>query len=202
MKLKRYIISLLFFSIIVLSLAACGKETNSNSNSKDDKGTRKNPYTLEDTITITCYAWDGNRILGGTPIGTNTFEISNIRIENGELSGYNGNEKNVSVLVFDKKCIETCYEDGINWLATGNTHLDTFYDSNMQSIDFSDITEEYTGKEMSEVVYFEGTTYTEAYAMCKIESGEVQTNDDTYSLVRILSYDKNLDEQYVYIKLD
>ena len=198
MKLKRYIISLLFFSIIVLSLAACGKETTSNSNSKDDKGTRKNPYTLEDTITITCYTMDDE----GEPSGTNTFEISNIRIEDGEVSGYRGNTENVRVLVFDKKCIETCYEDGINWLSFGNTYLDTFYDSNMQSIDFADITEAYTGKYIDEVVYFEGTTYTEAYAMCKIESGEVEKNDDTYSLARISFYDENLDEKYVYIKLD
>ena len=51
-------------------------------------------------------------------------------------------------------------------------------------------------------MYFEGTTYTEAYAMCKIESGEVEKNDDTYSLARISFYDENLDEKYVYIKLD
>ena len=73
-----------------------------------NKGTKENPYTIEDTITISCYAWDGNRILDGTVIGSNTFELSNFRIENGTLSSYN-NAEDIKVIVFDKKCIETYY---------------------------------------------------------------------------------------------
>lgn len=166
-----------------------------------NKGTKDNPYTMEDTITITCYAWDGNRILGGTVIGSNTFELSNFRIESGKLSSYN-NAENVKVLVFDKKCIETCYENGIDWLSTGNIFIDNFFNDNMQTIDFTNITEEYTDKERPNVIYFKDTTYTEAYAMCKIDNMEIINSNEIYSLMRITYYDKNLDEQYVYIKID
>lgn len=166
-----------------------------------NKGTKENPYTIEDTITISCYAWDGNRILDGTVIGSNTFELSNFRIENGTLSSYN-NAEDIKVIVFDKKCIETCYENGLNWLSTGNIFIDNFFNDNMQTIDFTNVTEEYTNKERPNVVYFEGTTYTEAYAMCKIDNKEIINSNETYSFMRITYYDKNLDEQYVYIKID
>ena len=168
---------------------------------EENKGTKDNPYTMEDTITISCYAWDGNRILGGTVIGSNTFELSNFRIESGKLSSYN-NAENVKVLVFDKKCIETCYENGIDWLSTGNIFIDNFFNDNMQTIDFTNITEEYTNKERPNVVYFKDTTYTEAYAMCKIDNMEIINSNEIYSLMRITYYDENLDEQYVYIKID
>jgi hypothetical protein len=127
--------------------------------------------------------------------------LSNFRIEVGNLSTYD-NAEDVEVLVFDKKCIETCYEDGIGWLSTGDIYVDNFFNNNMQTIDFTNITEEYTNIDETKVVYFEGTTYTEAYAMCKIDNGEIINNSETYSFMRILYYDKNLDEQYVYIKLD
>ena len=166
-----------------------------------NKGTKDNPYTIEDTITITCYAWDGNRILGGTVIGSNTFKLNNFRIESGKLSSYN-NAENVKVLVFDKKCIETCYENGIDWLSTGNIFIDNFFNDNMQTIDFTNITEEYTNKERPNVVYFKDTTYTEAYAMCKIDNMKIINSNEIYSLMRITYYDENLDEQYVYIKID
>lgn len=179
-------------------------EENTQETQKEqegNKGTKDNPYTMEDTITITCYAWDGNRILGGTVIGSNTFELSNFRIESGKLSSYN-NAENVKVLVFDKKCIETCYEDGIDWLSTGNIFIDNFFNNNMQTIDFTNITEEYTNKKRPNVVYFKDTTYTEAYAMCKIDNMEIINNNEIYSLMRITYYDENLNEQYVYIKID
>ncbi|EOS39416.1 hypothetical protein C808_01837 [Lachnospiraceae bacterium M18-1] len=179
------------------------EENNKTIQEEQDrnKGTKENPYTLEDTIVITCYAWEGNRILGGTVIGSNTFELSNFRIETGNLSSFN-NAENIKVLVFDKKCIETCYENGINWLDTGDIFIDNFFNDNMQSIDYTNISEEYTKKERNNIVYYEGTTYSEAYAMCKIENFNIINSDEIYSLMRILCYDENLDEQYVYVKID
>lgn len=212
--MKRKLLATVSVSLCLL-LSACGGGGNDSiqqekvtdtqqedkGTEKSNKGTKENPYTMEDTITITCYAWEGNRILGGTVIGSNTFELSNFRIEVGNLSSYN-NAEDVKVLVFDNKCIETCYENGLGWLDTGDIFVDNFFNDNMQTIDFTNITEIYTSIKRQNVVYFKGTTYTEAYAMCKIDNTEIINSDETYNLMRITYYDENLDEQYIYIELD
>ena len=90
----------------------------------------------------------------------------------------------------------------MGWLETGNIYVENFFNPNMQSIDFTDITESYTEQDHTKVVYFEDTTYTEAYAMCKRDFNEIITNDETYSLVRIHAINKNLEDEYIYIKLD
>ena len=95
MKITKKFLSILMATIILFCLSACGKEANMNASRK---GTKDNPYTLDDIITITSYAWEGNIHLGGKVIGKNTFELSNLRIENGELSVYDSKEKDIKVL--------------------------------------------------------------------------------------------------------
>lgn len=212
--MKRKLLATVSISLCLLLLACGGggnestqQEQATNTQEKDkstgesNKGTKENPYKMEDSIIINCYAWEGNRILGGEVIGSNTFELSNFKIEVGELSSYN-NAEDVKVLVFDKKCIETCYENGIGWLDTGDIFVDNFFNDSMQTVDFANITEVYTNIKRPNVVYFEGTIYKEAYAMCKIDNSDIINSGEIYSLMRITYYDENLDEQYVYIELD
>lgn len=205
----KKIITILLTFIIGISMAACGNNGTSIAEKIDTKGTRENPYTLEDTVTVTSTAWEGNRLFNGVPIGTNTFELSNLRIEPVNVTGLNGSPAgtHVNCLIFDKKCIETCYENGIDYY--NDLQINNFFNPNMQSLSASQITdyyaEHYIGKNQPNEtlrVYFEGTTYTEAYALCELSIDGVVPSDETYHLARILCYDENLDEKYVYIKLD
>ena len=192
---------MIFVLALSLLLVACGD--NKDSSKKGAKGTIDNPYTMDDVITITTTSWDGNRYIDGTIIGNNTFELSNFRIEEGELSGYADEPEKVSVLAFDVKCIETCYENGLGWLEKGGIYFDNFFDANMQTLDYTDVTDSYQKLSSDQVVYFPGTTYSMAYAMGKIDEGKVYAGDvDNYKIMRLSYVDKNLkDDSYVYIKI-
>lgn len=191
-----------FMLCLSFSLFACG---GNGSASKGGKGTKDNPYTLEDTITVTStsYETDMNTFpLKKIVLGTNTFELSNFRIEEVEISNnFNGETGVIKLLVFDKKCTETSFDDGIDWLNNGDIRVDNFFDENMQVLEYTNFTEDYTGLEEHKRVFFEGTTYTEAYALTSLDDG-IDTNSVGYHLLRMCYNDKELEEQYIYIKLD
>ena len=46
------------------------------------------------------------------------------------------------------------------------------------------------------------STYTRAYAMADLSNGIDANEDETYHLARIKYHDKELEEKYVYIKLN
>lgn len=197
--MKKFILSLIVI-LGVFSLVACGN-TNNTSNGK---GTKENPYSINDTITIDTYSWDGTLGINAKVIGKTTFEISNMRVEQGKMGEkyFNPIETDINAFIFDKTCLETCHENGFDWLTSGNLTVDKFFNDNMQSLKYMNISDDYLDREDPEIVYFKDTTYAQAYALCSMDDDHnVVVSNEDYSLVRFIYFDENLEEQYIYIKL-
>ena len=83
-----------------------------------------------------------------------------------------------------------------------NATVDKFFNDNMQSLKYMNISDDYLDREDPEIVYFKDTTYAQAYALCSMDDDHnVVVSNEDYSLVRFIYFDENLEEQYIYIKL-
>lgn len=199
MKRRVFILGVMVLTLGLLS--GCGKKSDSgitsSSEKKPSKGTMEDPYTINDTITLTSYIWEGNRFANmaangqGVPSGSNTWEFSNFRIEN---------YKGLDVLVYDKKCIETSEPNG----ADDSIFVSEGFNSNMQTQPVYDVSDDYINSgNIIFPVYFTGTKYTKAIAMCSQDTNyNLVPSEEKYSMVRIIYYDENLEDAYVYIKLN
>ncbi len=195
-KIFKLLIALTCISL----LTACGSTSNSKTTfAIKEKGTVDNPYTLNDTVTVSTTSWKGHRLLDGDVEGTSTFELSNFRIERLTFNRYD--DLTTDVLVFDSKCIETSLENGVSHTFIGDYDVENFFNSNKQILNFSEVTTDYTDLNSLKMTYFEGTTYTLAYALCDVYSSSGIVHSDEYSMMRIRVYDENLEEDYVYISL-
>lgn len=200
--MKKMLVALLVV-VSCINCVACG--TTLESTGKNAKGTKDNPYTLDDIITITTHSFEDREITfpNNKPedIGKNVFEISNMRVEDLEVTNNNtGKTTTVKTFIFDKKCKECCLENGINHLAVnGNVIAGGFFNSNMQELEYTDLTVEYAGKHEATIYYFGGTSYTFAYALGSLNNPNYE---DTYDLMRFSYYDKNFEKKYVYVKLN
>lgn len=191
------IIVVLCFSFL---LVACSGNENSESNSKSNgKGSKDNPYTTDEVITITQHFWEGNHIRKDRKsLGIGKFELSNFRFEEGTLDS-----TDVDVLVFDMKCIEMPLEDGWCPMDDGSLQVKECFDTNMQSLPIMEITDLYSGVDNMERIYFEDTQYTVAYALYSSSNSKERICDaEDAHLLRIQYNDENDELQYMYIQLD